>query len=407
MTRITNSEANAIVESKKSKRIFKIVLTGGPCAGKTSVVERFMRIAKAIPKLKVILCKEAATILKHSGIDFMTCGGGSVFQERIIDWQLNAEETAYIAAMKFMENHSDYTTIILCDRGIMDGEAYYNTPNDYEKVLNAKGLDKRMMYDRYDSVVCLRSAAIGAPQFYTTADGTPRDETIEEAAKLDKKCCAAWRDHQQYFEIDNTFEFYPKMDKAIATILKITGLEMPKKICRRYIVEMPDMFDIYGRCSDIEVCKDKTFFIRQDDPNTYTSIKIRKVGQNSTYYRTIQRWGMVKRPKDGKEVEQAVYDSTLEITEKEMVNSLGDVDGMMNALEKMTYSFHLGKFVYCELDVYPNNTKRAYLRTYLDSDTKDNDNTIRNFFQIVREVTYNRKYSEHEIARSAGKVLNR
>lgn len=401
MTHITNNELNRSI-----KRIYKIVLTGGPCAGKTSVVERFMRISKAMSKLKVILCKEAATILKHSGIDFMTCGGGSVFQERIIDWQMNAEETAYIAALKFLENHPDNTIIILCDRGIMDGEAYYDTPNDFEKVLNAKGLDKRMMYERYDAVICLRSAAVGAPQFYTTADGTPRDETIEEAAKLDMKCCAAWRGHSNYFEIDNTFEFYPKMDKAISTILQVAGLEMPKKICKRYIVEMPDMFDIYGRCSDIEVCKDKTFFIRQGDPNMYTSVKIRKVGQSSTYHRTIQRWGMVKHPITGNEVEQAIYDSTQQITEKEMINSLGDVDGLMNALDKMTYSFHLGNFVYCELDVYPNNRVNAYLRAYLDSDTKENLATVEKFFTVVREVTYNRQYSEHEIARSAGKVLS-
>ena len=390
-----------------NKRIFKIVLTGGPCAGKTSVVERFGRIAKAIPNLKVILSKEAATILKHSGIDFMTCGGGSVFQERIIDWQLNAEETAYIAALNYVAMHPEHTVIILCDRGIMDGEAYYNTPEDFEAVLNAKGLDKQMMYARYDAVICMRSAAIGAPEFYTTADGTPRDETVEEAAKLDKKCCAAWRNHKNYFEIDNTFQFYPKMDKAIATILKIAGLDVPKKICKRYLIQMPNMFDIYNRCSDIEVCKDKTFFLRQGDSNTYISIKIRKVGQNSTYYRSIQRWGLVKHPDTGKNVEQAVFDSTLEITEKELVNSLGDIDSKVHPLDKMTYSFHVGKFVYCELDVYPNNETRAYLRAYLDSDTEENNATVCNFFQIVQEVTYNRKYSEHEIASSGGKVLNK
>lgn len=388
------------------KQIFKVVLTGGPCAGKTSVMERFNRMAKAVPKLKVILAKEAATLLKHSNIDFMTCGGGSVFQESIIDWQMNAEKAALIAAMQFTVMNPDYTVIILCDRGIMDGEAYFDTPRDFERILNAKGLDRQMTYNRYDAVVCLRSAAIGAPQFYTTADGTPRDETPEEAANLDRKCCAAWREHPQYFEIDNTFDFYPKVDKAIATILTVAGIDMPKKICLRYIVEMPVMYDIYGRCNDNEVCRDKTFFITQDDRDTYTSVKIRRIGRATTYYRTVQRWGMVKHPITGEDVERPVYDSTLEITEKEWVNDMNDVDGMVSVLDKVTHSFHLGDFVYCELDTYQINLNRAYLRVYLDIDNEKNRKVVENFFKIVREVTYNRKYSEYEIAHTAGKVLN-
>lgn len=403
---INRSTTNNAIEHKREKEIYKIVLTGGPCAGKTSVVERFSRIAKAIPNLKVILSKEAATMLKQSGIDFATCGGGSVFQERIIDWQLNAEETAYIAALNYIESHPEDKVIILCDRGVMDGEAYFKTPHDFDKILYAKGLDRNMMYARYDAIICLRSAAVGAVEFYTTADGTPRDESPEEAAILDGKCYDAWKPHKMFFEIDNTFQFYIKMDNAIATILKVAGLKMPKKFCRRYIVEMPDMNDIYRRCSDIEVCKDKTFFIWQDDKNTFVSVKVRSIGQNSTYYRTIQRWAVVQHPETGEDVEQAVYDSTLEITEKEMLGSLGEVDSQMKPLDKMTYSFHLGNFVYCELDVYLDNTKRAYVKAYLDDDTEENLSVVKDFFKTIKEVTYNREFSEHGIASSGGSALN-
>ena len=404
MTVIQNPEL--IPAKRKAKQISRIVLTGGPCAGKTSALERFVRVAKAIPKLKVILCKEAATILKNSQMNFVDCGADSTFQELIISLQKTFEEAAFITAKKFLTTHPDYTIIILSDRGIMDGGAYYPTLNDFEHVLNTKGMDREMAYKRYDAVICMRSAAVGAPEFYTTADGTPREETPEEAAKLDEKCCAAWRAHPNYFEVDNSFKFYEKLDKVISLILKLAGLDVPKKICKRYLIEMPKVFDIHNRCKDIEICKDKTFFLRQTDPNTFIGIKIRRVGENATYYRTTQRWGMVKHPETHRNVEQAIYDSIFEITEKEMVHSLGDVDGQMNPLDKITYSFHLGNSVYCELDIYPNNEERAYLRAYLDSDTEENRETVNHFFKIVREVTYNKHFSEHEIARTGGKVLN-
>lgn len=388
------------------KRVFTIAVTGGPCAGKTTLLDKIRREASAIPNVKVFFAKEAATVVKHSGISFMDAGGDSTFQELIIAEQLTAESRAFMVANKYAESHPDEKAVIICDRGIMDGEAYFDSPSDFAKILLKSALTKEIVYDRYDAVVCMRSAAIGAREFYTTMDGTPRDETPDQAAILDNKVCAAWRNHKCYVEVDNSFNFYEKLDRAMAKIFSVADIELPKEVCKRYVVEMPSMFDINLKSSCMSLSTDQIFFLKENEPNAFSSLKIRRAGKSATYYLSNQRWEKVKHPETGELVETAVVDTVYCIPEKEFVHSLGEIDSSLKVMEKVTYSFYLGSSVHCELDMFACNNTRAYLSAFLDVDTPENRMLIEKLFKIVREVTYNKDYSDHEIARSEGRILD-
>lgn len=389
------------------KRVFTIAITGGPCAGKTTLLDKIRREASTIPNVKVFFAKEAATVVKHSGISFMDAGGDSTFQELIIAEQLTAESRAFMVANKYAENHPDEKVIIICDRGIMDGEAYFDSPSDFAKILLKSALTKKIVYDRYDAVVCMRSAAIGAREFYTTMDGTPRDETPDEAAALDKKVCAAWRNHPNYVEVDNSFNFYEKLDRAMARIFSVADIELPKEVCKRYVVEMPSMHAIILKSSCMSLYTDQIFFLKENDENAFSAVKIRRAGENSTYYLSNQRWDKVKHPETGEMVEAAVVDTVYCIPEKEFVHSLSEIDSSIKIMEKITYSFYIGSSVHCELDMYACNKTHAYLSAYLDADTPENREIIAKNFKIVREVTYNKEFSDHGIARTEGRVLNK
>ena len=127
------------------KRIFKIAVTGGPCAGKTTLLDKIRREATSISNVKVFFAKEAATLIKHCGINFMDAGGDSTFQELIIEQQVRAEDRAFRVANRYSESHPDTKVIIICDRGIMDGEAYFDSPSDFAKILLRYSLTKEIV----------------------------------------------------------------------------------------------------------------------------------------------------------------------------------------------------------------------------------------------------------------------
>lgn len=57
-------------------------------------------------------------------------------------------------------------SIVLCDRGLMDGSAYVD-PSEWAELLEVNHLNEVLMRDdRYDLVLHLVSTAVDAPQFY-------------------------------------------------------------------------------------------------------------------------------------------------------------------------------------------------------------------------------------------------
>lgn len=56
--------------------------------------------------------------------------------------------------------------IVLCDRGLMDGSAYVE-PKEWSELLSINNLNEVLMRDdRYDLVIHLVTAAVGAEKFY-------------------------------------------------------------------------------------------------------------------------------------------------------------------------------------------------------------------------------------------------
>lgn len=396
------------------QKIFKIVLSGGPCAGKTTLLNKINRESLAVPKLKVIMAPEAATFLKNSGINYKDAGADSTFQELILRQQISSEDAAFITAQNYLLANQDHTVIILCDRGIMDGEAYFDSPSDFDVILNRYALNREICYNRYDAVIYMHSAAVGARDFYTTSDGTPRDESPEEAAKLDEKGLNAWLGiGDKLFRVTNDFDFNKKLDVAIGHIYKVANLNIPKTICRRYIVNVPEMWELNSISRHFEMAMDKTIFIRPTgkNPKMYESIRIRKSGESFYYQLNQQRWDdNIEHPVTHEKCEVAVFDGTFNLSEKEVVSKLYDIDTAVPCLDRMVYSFYLSEAVYCELNVFNCNRKRAYLKAFFDCSSENIDAHVEKslypFFGNINEVTYQKKYCDYEIARTGGKVLD-
>eukprot|EP01035_Chromulina_nebulosa_P018953 gene18953-24761_t len=161
-----------------NKIVKKFVITGGPCSGKTTALERIQVFLRE-RGFRVFVAPEAATILFLNGASFDDLNIPErqfAFQQFVIRTQLSIEDSLFNYARV-----TNQDSVILCDRGIMDGSAYIS-PEGWEKVLKDVNQDTISVRDnRYDAVFHLVTCADGAPDFYTLANNDARSEGLEQA----------------------------------------------------------------------------------------------------------------------------------------------------------------------------------------------------------------------------------
>ncbi|MBW4760397.1 AAA family ATPase [Prevotella denticola] len=220
----------------------RIVLTGGPCAGKTTalvkVIEHFSSLG-----YKVFIIPEVPTLFSQAGMDYLTDNHAFFYEgeKATLETQLDLEDR-----FTRMAETIKTPTIIVCDRGTMDISAYMK-PVMWEEITAAAGTSSEQLRARYDAVLHLVSAADGAEQFYTTANNAERTEGLELARELDKKVIQAWSEHPHLRVINNHENFDTKINRVLQEISNV--LEIPQQVIeeRKYIVrltgEIPDAIE--------------------------------------------------------------------------------------------------------------------------------------------------------------------
>ena len=127
-----------------AKRITKIVLTGGPAAGKTTLVSRVLKEFKQEDGWRVITIPETATeLISGFGIKpFDNCMSMLQFQDFVVADQIHKEELALDAAQLVPEDN----ILILYDRALMDDKAYpfikVTTGEAYPRIMLARQMKK-------------------------------------------------------------------------------------------------------------------------------------------------------------------------------------------------------------------------------------------------------------------------
>lgn len=209
----------------------KVVLTGGPCGGKTTAIqaieEEFLEKG-----YQVLIVPEAATILISSGIK--PFGDNKVnmveFQRYVMDLQEFLEDMAERAAKK-----ADKNVIIVCDRGLMDDKAYVSE-KEFVELLKERETSQFELMNRYDLVLHLKSAACGKEEFYTLDNNAARTETPEEAREKDKKTLNAWLGHDNLKVIGNDVDFKTKINNCIKEIYNVLEKAYPVQCQEKYLI---------------------------------------------------------------------------------------------------------------------------------------------------------------------------
>lgn len=212
--------------------VYRVVLTGGPCGGKTTALaeisERFRSRG-----FGVYVVPEAATLLFGGGCTFaeQTLEQITVFQAALLRTQMALEDSFCKVAAA-----ASRPSVVLCDRGAMDGRAYMS-PAEWAAMLRKEEWDAVSLRDeRYDLVIHMVSAADGASDFYQLANNAVRTETPTEATVLDRKTQEAWVGHPQLRIIDNRTGFKEKIDRVFRCIGEIVGVHVSKRPVRKFLV---------------------------------------------------------------------------------------------------------------------------------------------------------------------------
>lgn len=358
--------------------ITKIVITGGPCAGKTTAMSW---IQSNFTKLgyTVLFVPETATELITGGVAPWTCGTNADYQKCQMKLQLEKERIFEQGASTMPVEK----VLIVCDRGTLDNKAYM-TSLDFATVVSSLGCNEVELRDSYDAVFHLVTAAKGAEQFYTTANNAARTETVEQAAELDDKLIAAWTGHPHLRIIDNAAGFEDKLKKLIAEIAAFLGEPEPFEIERKFLIEYPDIekLEKLPNCQRVEIIQ--TYLTAPEGEES--RVRQRGADGNYIYVQTTK-----KKVSDVKRVEVE-----RRLTKDEYLRLLMDADPDCRPIRKTRYCLTYDN-QYFEIDVYPFWDSQAIVEIELN-----NENDEIRFpadIKVIKEVTEDDSFKNASLAK--------
>ena len=191
----------------------RIVLTGGPGAGKTAVLEL----------MRKTLCRHVGILAESAGVVF---GGGFPRGEGAGLQRAGQRAIFYVQRELEAAAQARDAALALCDRGTVDGLAYWPGPGDMWTDL---GTSLEQQLARYHAVVHLRTPTLAAGYNH---QNPLRNETALEAAAIDARIAKAWERHPRRFEVPSASDFLVKA----ARVIELVRAELPS-CCRHHPVE--------------------------------------------------------------------------------------------------------------------------------------------------------------------------
>ena len=354
-------------------KVYDFVITGGPCAGKTTGLSKLHQVFTD-KGYKVIIVAETATEVIVSGIVPSELPVMD-FQRVIMERGINKEETTRKVASVFNKD-----VIIFYDRGLLDSKAYMEH-KDFITILKEHGLTEIEARDRYDAVFHLVTAAYGAEEHYTKANNKARRENIEEARIADTKTRDAWTGHAHLRVIDNSTDFDEKIDRLIKEVFVAIGIPTPIETERKFLVKLPSYEQLQANnCVKSNIVQT---YLRRNDPNVERRVRQRGIDGTFSYYYTEKK----KISKSSRsEVER-------KITKDEYISLL--VEGTAT-LRKDRYCFFYEN-QYFELDIYPDWENEAILEIELTQEGQEVK--MPDWITVIEEVTGDERYINANLAK--------
>lgn len=359
----------------------KIAITGGPCAGKTTAMQKIVQEFTE-KGYKVFVVSEAATELINGGI--RPFGDNALemyeFQRCVMDTQLAKEKV-----FERIANNTKQDTIILCDRGIFDNRAYVSD-KEFKELLKERSLNEMELSLSYDMVIHLVTAAKGAKEHYTTANNSARTETVEEAIKADNKTLDAWVGHKRIEIIGNEGSFDDKIHNVIKTIYELLGRPHPIQRQHKFLVDKIDLEKLKGR--KLVKLELEQFFTDYSEAENTMVRKTTKDGESS-YSKTIKKDTDI--PSERTTISRRITDREY----NELLTTSVDTP-----IRKCRYCFAYNNQYY-KLDVFEKPEGLVILETELTNENKKVE--IPDFLTVKKDITDDYDYRNVNLYRKINK----
>ena len=347
-----------------AKQITRIVLTGGPAAGKTTLISRVLKEFKQDEGWKVITIPETSTeLISGFGIKpFGGCVSMLDFQDFVVADQLHKEQLALKAAQMVPEER----VIVLYDRALFDNKAYVSD-DEFRQVLSHFGLTEQQALTHYDTVLHLVSCAKGA-EFAYNFGNEARYEPLEVAREKDELTLRAWSAHPNVHVIDNSVDFEDKIARGLRAVYAAIGRPAQQEVWHKYLIALPTLQTLEQTYHAASIDMMQTYLTRAN-PNVVRRVRQQKNGGDYLYF----------------------------YTEKEYIRYLMEGDTSLHTVHKTKY-----RFVYqgCrfEIDVYPFSNDRAIMRAALPQDAPALQAPPE--ITVLREVTDDPAYKNRQLAKN-------
>lgn len=185
-------------------KTYKIVLTGGPCGGKTESLE-FLSEKLIEEGFTVNIIEETANSLFKLG--YIPNKNISVF-----DFQ------NLLFKIQFLKeyNGEGKSKILLCDRGLLDGKVY-TSKDDFQKILDINKIDEQNIFKTYDCALYFKSISYDYPNLFIKKRIS---ESPETGMLRDKMCKDIWSKKIIVSNYDNLVGFYNKKKMIYLSLKK-------------------------------------------------------------------------------------------------------------------------------------------------------------------------------------------
>lgn len=202
-------------DANRTGLVAEIVLTGGPCSGKTYSLP-FLRAELNARGYRVLVVPEIASQIYTGGVSDVADIAANR-RELYVATQRTFIEL-YMAERRIYRRYADEfaePVVILYDRAELDGAAYL-TDEEFAQAAAAVGA-RTEDFLSYDAVIHLRTAA-GTPYADLGNNAGRRELNAEEAIAADERTLAAWQEHPHLYVVDAESSFGIKLEKIVGHI---------------------------------------------------------------------------------------------------------------------------------------------------------------------------------------------
>lgn len=351
-----------------------VVVTGGPCAGKTEFMKRVIAWL-AEYELRVAVIPEAATHL-------ITQEGRSPsdhdFQDAVLAYYLREEE-AYRSGI-----YAGQFDVVIMDRGPLDARAYVGN-SAFSDVASRAGFSVGELRTRYAVVVHLVTAADGAEEFYNLSNEA-RTESPTQARDLDKRTRDAWHGHRHHIVVGNETDFQTKMRRALEALGRVLPMSIPIERERKFIPVnfTPALLNTVG---EVTVIPTVQVYLPEDGEGFIPRIRVQVRDTVPSYILERKRETEIvgERHEDPRVLTRAEYRSFLRAR-----------DRSRKPISKFRHVFFLPDGHRAELDEYRGGLAGLWT---LEVEVKRMDEQIAlppwNLFEVTRDP----RFGNHELAR--------